>query len=466
MEATVPTLHFLGAARTVTGSRLLVETPRARVLVDCGLFQGSKELRLRNWAPFPADPRSIDAVVVTHAHVDHCGYLPGLVAQGFGGPIFCTSRTAALCEIVLPDAGRLQEEDAAHANRRGYSKHHPALPLFTEGDAIRALARLRPSASGRPIEIAPGMSVSLHRAGHILGSASVRLVIDHREEDALLVSGDLGRPRHPILEPPEAPAACRTLVVESTYGGRRHDDAAALERLASAIARTADRGGAVVIPAFAVDRTEVLLLHLHDLARAGRIPALPVYVDSPMALGGLGVYERAIAEGDVEIRAELRRRPAPFDPGRLIPARDTEASKAIHDAPMPAIIVSASGMATGGRVLHHLARRLPDPRNTVVLVGYQAAGTRGRALLEGAETLKIHGCEVPVRAEIVDGQGFSVHADGAELVDWLAAVPSPPRIVYAVHGELDGAVAIQRVVAERLGWTVAIPQLGERVPLT
>jgi len=465
MTAPAPALQFLGAARTVTGSRFLVDTPRARVLVDCGLFQGAKELRLRNWAPFPVDPRSIDAIVVTHAHVDHCGYLPALVARGFAGSIFCTSRTAELCHVVLPDAGRLQEEDAAHANRRGFSKHHPALPLFTEADAIRALARLRPSASGQPIELAPGVRVSLHRAGHILGSAWLRLVVDDREGDALLVSGDLGRPRHPILEPPEAPAACGTLLVESTYGGRRHDDAGAVEKLAAAVARTADRGGAVVIPAFAVDRTEVLLLHLRDLVHAGRIPPLPVYVDSPMALDGLAVYERAIAAGDAEIRADLRHRPAPFDPGKLIPARDTAASKAIHDAPMPAIIVSASGMATGGRVLHHLARRLPDPRNTVVLVGYQPAGTRGRSLLEGAATLRIHGHDVPVRAEIVDGQGFSVHADGAELVDWLAAVPSPPRIVYAVHGELDGAVAIQRDVAQRLGWMVAIPQLGERVPL-
>lgn len=460
-----PTLRFLGAARTVTGSRFLLETPRARVLVDCGLFQGLKELRLRNWEPFPVDARSLHAVVLTHAHLDHSGYLPALVRQGFEGPVFCTENTAALCRILLPDAGRIQEEDASYANRKGFSKHEPALPLFDEQDALAALRRLRPVAPDAAFEVAPGVAVSFHRAGHILGSAWLRFVVDGREDDALIVSGDLGRTHHPILMAPEAPSACGTLLVESTYGGRQHDERGAFERMADAIRRTAERGGAVLIPAFAVDRTEVLLLHLRELAAAGRIPQLPIYVDSPMALAALRVYEHAVRDGDAEIRPELRGHPEPFDPGGLVEAHDTQASKAIHDAPLPAVIISASGMATGGRVLHHLARRLPDPRNTVVLAGYQAAGTRGRSLLEGAQSLKIHGRYVPVHAEIVDGAGFSVHADSEELLGWLGAAPSPPRVAFVVHGEPLESMALQQAIATRLRWSAVVPQHGERVRL-
>lgn len=465
MTSSGRTLRFFGGVRTVTGSRFLIESQRARVLVDCGLFQGLKELRLRNWEPFPIAAEQIDAVVITHAHVDHSGYLPALVKQGFSGPIFCTANTAALCGIVLPDAGRLQEEDASYARRRGFSKHHPALPLFSEADAVAALRKLRPVAIGAPFEAAPGVRVSLHRAGHILGSAWVRLVVDDREDDAVLVSGDLGRPSHPILAAPEAPLASGTLLVESTYGGRRHDEADTMERLADAIRRTAERRGAILIPAFAVDRTEILLLHLRQLVKAGRIPALPVYVDSPMALAALRVYQRAVAAGDAEIRPELRGDAAALDPGGLIEAHDTAASKAIHDAPLPAILISASGMATGGRVLHHLARRLPEERNTVVLAGYQAAGTRGRSLLEGADVVKIHGRYVPVRAEIVDGAGFSAHADSEELLAWLGAAATPPRVVFAVHGEMPATVALKSAIAERLGWNAVIPRDGETVRL-
>jgi len=443
-----PTLRFLGAARTVTGSRFLLETSRARVLFDCGLFQGLKELRLRNWDPFPIPPEQLDAVVLTHAHLDHSGYLPALVRGGFRGPVYCTPNTAALAAIVLPDSGRLQEEDAAYANRKGFSKHTPALPLYSEADAQAALRRLRPVAFGAPIEIAPGVRATLRRAGHILGAAWVRVDVEGHAEDALLFSGDLGRPQHEILLPPEPPDAVATCVIESTYGDRRHDDAVALERFADAIVRTAARRGAIVIPAFAVDRTE-----------------LPVYVDSPMALAALAVYERAAKDGDPEIRPEFRGDPAPFDPGRLIEAHSADASKAIHDAALPAIIISASGMATGGRVLHHLARRLPEARNSLVLVGYQAEGTRGRALLRGATTLKMHGRYVPVRAEIVDASGFSVHADGGELVAWLASAPAAPRTVFVVHGEAEAAFALQRAIGERVGCLAVVPQHGERVRL-
>ena len=459
------TLRFLGAIRTVTGSRFLVQTPRARVLVDCGLFQGLKDLRLRNWETFPIDVRRLDAVVLTHAHLDHSGYLPALVRQGFEGPVFCTANTAALCQILLPDAGRIQEEDASYANRKGFSKHQPALALFTEEDAFAALRRLRPVAANAVLEVAPGVTVSFHRAGHILGSAWLRIVVDGREEDALVVSGDLGRAHHPILMPPETPAACGTLLVESTYGSRRHDEVGAIERMADAIRRTAARGGVVLIPAFAVDRTEVLLLYLRQLTAAGRIPKLPIYVDSPMALSALRVYEKAVRDGDDEIRPELRGHAEPFDPGDLIEARDTNASKAIHEAPLPAVIISASGMATGGRVLHHLARRLPDPRNTIMLAGYQAQGTRGRSLLEGAQSLKFHGRYVPVRAEVVDAGGFSVHADSQELLDWVGASPSPPRTTFVVHGEMLESMALQQAIGTRLGWNAVVPSHGERVRL-
>jgi metallo-beta-lactamase family protein len=460
-----PTLRFLGAAGTVTGSRFLIDTPRARVLVDCGLFQGLKELRLRNWEPFPVDPRSLHAVVLTHAHLDHSGYLPALVKQGYRGPIFATANTEALCRILLPDAASLQEEDAAYANRKGFSKHEPALPLFTGEDAARALKLFRTSPFGVEHEVAPGVRVAFRRAGHILGSAWLRVVFDDGDTDAVVISGDLGREYHPILCPPEPPEACGTLLIESTYGGRRHDEAGAEERLADAIVRTAERRGAIVIPAFAVDRTEVLLLTLRRLEAAGRIPHLPVYADSPMALASLHAYERAVANGDDEIRPELRRRSDPFDPHDLVEAHRVEDSKAIHDAGLPCIIVSASGMATGGRVLHHLARRLPEARNSIVLVGYQAAGTRGRRLLEGATEVKLLGRYVPVRAEIVDAGGFSVHADGEELVGWAAKMPAPPRVAFPVHGEPESAAALRQALATRLGWSAVVPQHGERVRL-
>lgn len=465
MKGPAPLLRFLGAAGCVTGSRFLVETPGSRLLVDCGLFQGLKPLRLRNWAKFPVPPESLDAVVLTHAHLDHSGYLPGLYRAGFRGSIFATPATAELCEILLPDAAHLQEEDAAYANRKGYSKHEPALPLYTAEDADQVLGRFVPTPFGRTVEVAPGVSAELRRAGHILGAASAHLHLDAFPEADLLASGDLGRPAHPLLAPPEPPAAAANVLIESTYGDRRHADSEALESFALAIARTAERGGAVLIPAFAVDRTEVILMELRRLTRQGRIPELPVYVDSPMALAALRVYRRAIADGDPEIRPELRGREAPFDPGQLIEARDTLASKAIHDAPLPAIIVSASGMLTGGRVLHHLARRAPDPRNTIVLAGFQAAGTRGRALLEGATQLKLHGRYVPVRADVVDVPAFSVHADREELVAWLGKAPRPPRETFVVHGEPAASAALRDAVAERLGWPVVVPRYLEHVRL-
>jgi metallo-beta-lactamase family protein len=459
----VPVLRFLGGAGTVTGSRFLIETRHARVLVDCGLFQGEKPLRLRNWEPFPVPPASLDAVLLSHAHVDHSGYLPLLGRDGFRGSVLATRRTLELCRIVLPDSGRLQEEDAAFANRKGYSKHSPALSLFTERDAQAVLGSFRAVPFDAPVDVAPGVRASFRPAGHILGSASIRLDLEGDEPRSLFVSGDLGRPAHPLLAPPAPPAGSDALLIEGTYGDRRHDDEAGLARFADALVRTAERGGVAVIPAFAVDRTEVVLFHLRRLMREGRVPRLPVYVDSPMALAALSVYREAIAQGDSEVRPELRGAGDPFDPGDLREARDVASSKAIHGERGPAIIVSASGMATGGRVLHHLAARLPDPRNSVILVGYQASETRGRLLLEGRPFLKMLGRYVPVRAEVVDAGGFSVHADQGELLYWLARASPLPGLVFVVHAEPGAAEALRAAIGRRFGQGAVVPRHGERV---
>ncbi len=461
----VPILRFLGAAGTVTGSRFLVDTPHARVLVDCGLFQGEKALRLRNWSEFPVPPSSIDAVVLTHAHVDHSGYLPALVKQGFRGSIFATPTTLDLCRIVLPDSGHLQEEDAAYANRKSFSKHTPALPLYSEADALLAVERIRAIPFEQDVEIADGVRARLSRSGHILGSASTTLTFDGATPRRLVVSGDLGRGSHPLLRDPSPPGEAETILIESTYGDRRHPDVSSLAVFEEAIVRTAGRGGAVVIPAFAVDRTEVILLELRRLSRARKIPDLPVYVDSPMALAALGAYRAAIAAGSDEIKPGFTSDGDPFDPGRLIEAHAISESRAINDQRFPCIIISASGMATGGRILHHLANRLPDPRNTVILPGFQAAGTRGRSLLDGARTLKLLGQYIPVRAEILDIPAFSVHADQAELLGWLRRAPKPPGMIYVVHGEPEAAAALRDAVERELGWPATVARDLECVRL-
>jgi metallo-beta-lactamase family protein len=457
-----PVITFLGGAGTVTGSRFLLDADGTRVLVDCGLFQGLKELRLRNWDPFPVEPGSIDAVVLTHAHVDHLGYLPRLRRGGFDGPVLATEGTVALAGIVLPDSGHLQEEEAAFANRRGYSKHRPALPLYTEAEARATLPLLRAVPGGEAAEVSPGVTATLRPAGHILGSATVELAVDGAR---IGVSGDLGRPSHPILRPPERLAGLDALLVESTYGDRDHDDARTDEVLADVVRRTAARGGTVLIPAFAVDRTEVLLVHLARLMRSGAIPELPVRVDSPMALAALHVYRRAIDEAWPEIRPDhvTGNGEDPFDTGTLEEVPDVERSKAITADRYPSIVISASGMATGGRILHHLAARLPDARNTVVLAGFQAEGTRGRRLAEGAREIKLLGQYVPVRAEVVDLPGLSVHADRAELVDWVCGSPALPGSVFCVHGEPAASDALRRALDDRLEGPVVVPRHLERV---
>ena len=456
-------LQFLGGVGTVTGSKFLVSSGATRVLVDCGLFQGRRELRERNWQDPPIDPSSLDAVILTHAHVDHCGYLPRLVAAGFDGPVYVTPGTAALTNIVLPDCGHLNEEEAEYANRKGYSRHDPAKPLYTQDDAVAATRLLRLLDYATDLEIGPNVHLRFSRAGHILGSASVRLQLD-AEGPCVGFSGDLGRSSHPLLVPPDPAPAADCLLVESTYGDRRHDDHDALDRLADTINRTVERGGTVLIPAFAVDRTEVIVHHLSTLARNGQLPAgVPIFVDSPMALAALDVYRRAIERNDPDIRPGLWTGGDPFHVPALTEVHDVEGSKSLNHPQRPSIIISAAGMASGGRVVHHLAHLLPDSRNTVVLVGFQAVGTRGRQLQDGVTELKMIGRYIRVCAEIVDIPAFSVHADSVELLDWVHSSPSSPDTVFVVHGEPQASAALAAAITAKLDWAAVVPRLGERV---
>lgn len=462
-QSTAATLTSYGGVETVTGSRHLIQVGSSAILLDCGLFQGLKELRERNWAPFPFDAASLDAVVITHAHLDHCGYLPRLMRQGFNGPVYVSYDTGKLMSVVLPDSGRLLEEEAGYANKRGYSRHSPALALYTEDDAWAAIELLHAQPFDQRFSVAPDIEAAFQPAGHILGSAVMRL----RLGDATMVcSGDLGRNHHPFLRAPARIGDADWVMIESTYGDRKHDSEEAVTELADVITRTADRGGVVVIPAFAVDRTEVLLFHLHQLAKAGRLPNIPIFVDSPMALAGLTIYRAALAEAAIDVSSDFRGHPDILDLPNLEEVRDTEGSKALAHRKGAAVIIAGAGMASGGRVVHHLARLLPDPRNSVVLVGFQAAGTRGRQLLEGAPTVEIHGQYVRVRAEVCDLTGFSVHADADELIGWLGTATREPQGVFVVHGERDASAALAGRIERELDWTAVEPRLGERLSLS
>jgi metallo-beta-lactamase family protein len=460
-------LQFLGAAGTVTGSRFLLEANGQRVLVDCGLFQGLKELRLQNWAPFPVPPDSIDAVVLTHAHLDHSGYVPALVRDGYRGPVYGTEPTLALARLLVTDAGHIFEEDAEYANRKGFSKHRPALPLYTEAQAEAAASAFRAVDTGRPIELCPGVTAVLRHAGHILGACTVELRVATRGEHRVVFSGDLGRADPPLVATPEPIAdGAGTLVVESTYGDREHPPRAqVLAEMAAAIRATLARGGCVLVPAFAVDRTPAILFALRELVQRGELPAVPVFVDSPMALRGLGIYREHTEFMDPDVARMLERGEDPFDPGDLRTAASPEQSRAINEVLYPSIIVSSSGMATGGRILHHLKRRLPDRRNLVLLVGFQAAGTRGRLLADGARYVKIHGQYVPVRAEVRSIEGFSAHADQNEILGWLGTFRSSPEVAYVVHGEPASAQALATRIERDLGWAAICPRPLERVAL-
>jgi metallo-beta-lactamase family protein len=460
-----PSIQFLGAAGTVTGSMHLVRIAGRGVLLDCGLFQGLKALRLRNWGPPPrVSPDAVDAVVLSHAHIDHTGYLPLLARRGFRGPVYCTPGTADLLRILLPDSARLLEEETARANRHGYSKHHPALPLYTVADAQDALALLEPRPYGADVAVAPGAAVRYRRAGHILGAATVQLDLDGPGGARLVFSGDLGRWDRPILRDPELVPEADVLLLESTYGDRVHA-AGVDEDLARIVQEGAARGGAILIPAFAVGRTQELLWRIRRLEDKGAIPTLPVYLDSPMAVEVTDVYARHPEDHDLEM-ATLRAGGGPLRTRQFHIARTPEESKALNRHPGPVVIIAGSGMATGGRILHHLAQRLPDPRTTVLLAGFQAAGTRGRSLLDGARTLRMFGRDVAVQARIECLDALSAHADRDELLRWLGGFTRPPRVTYLVHGEPAAAENLARTMRDRLGWQVRPAVDRETVALT
>jgi metallo-beta-lactamase family protein len=453
-------LQFLGAAGGVTGSKFLVTLEQEQVLIDCGLFQGLKELRLRNWAPPPVAPDTLSDIVLTHAHIDHSGYLPRLVARGFHGAVHATAATCDLLKIMLLDAAYLQEEEARYANRKGYSKHAPALPLYTVEDAERALRLLRPTRVGAEVELGNGMGVRFARVGHILGAASVRLSCDLGNRKKVLVdSGDLGRYGRPILRDPEPVKNTDWLMVESTYGDRRHPENPEGE-LGEIINAVADESGVLIIPSFAVGRTQELIYSIRKLEDEGRIPALPVHVDSPMAINTTEIYCKHPEEHDLDMKLLTNREHDPLRSRRFQAHRTQEESQSINNLDGPFILLTSSGMATGGRVLHHLRQRLPDPKTTVLFVGFQAQGTRGQTLQQGARELKMFGQIVPVRAKIKTLDGFSAHADQAEILRWLQGFEQPPAKTYVVHGEPKAAAALAQVISERLKWKVEIPDHG------
>ena len=449
-------LQFLGANWTVTGSRYLLETERTKVLVDCGLFQGYKMLRLRNWTPFPVDPASIDAVVLTHAHLDHSGYLPRLVKAGFRGTVWCTNASRSLCGILLPDSGRLLEEEAAYANQIGSSRHHPAKPLYDEADARHSLEFFHGMPFATPFEAAPGIRTRFCLQGHILGAAAVSLEIGTRR---ITFSGDIGRPDDAVMYPPLPPMESDWIVTESTYGNRRHSPESLEQELQQALNRVLARDGVALIPAFAIGRAQQLLHLITRLQHAARLPAVPVYLNSPMAARVLDVYRHY---------QELHR----LNDKDLDALRDAvhvvdsiEESKALNRRHGPMIIVAASGMLTGGRVLHHVLQFAPDPRNAIILTGYQAGGTRGAKLLEGARQLRIFGQDVSVQAEVICLQSASAHADADEILTWLGSTPRPPRKVFVTHGSADAAEALRQRIDHELGWCAHVPDYLEQADL-
>ncbi|AOZ04368.1 MBL fold metallo-hydrolase (plasmid) [Cupriavidus sp. USMAHM13] len=449
-------LQFLGATDSVTGSKYVLDTGRSRIMIDCGLFQGFKALRLRNWDALPVDPASLDAVVLTHAHIDHSGYLPLLVRNGFQGRVFCTMGTAQLCGILLPDSAALAEEDATYANRKGFSRHHPALPLYTSADATRALRRLEPVHYATLCPVTPDVDVEFHRAGHIIGSAIVTLHVAGRR---IVFSGDLGRQQDVVMRAPEAVRQADWLLVESTYGDRLHPTEDPLDALGEIVTRTIGRRGSVVIPAFAVGRTQSLLYCLYRLRELGRLPDIPIYLNSPLAIDATRIFELHPEELRID-RAACGAACA-----IATPVQSIEQSIWLNRDRTPKIILAGSGMATGGRVVHHLESFGPDPRNTILLSGFQAAGTRGAILADGGRTIRLHGKDVGVRADVAQIQNLSAHADAGELMTWLKQVDIAPRCTFIVHGEPRASDAMRQHVERELGWRVTMPEYRQSYTL-
>jgi metallo-beta-lactamase family protein len=458
-------ITFLGAAGTVTGSKYLVEAAGKRLLVDCGLFEGRKDLRLRNWDALPVDPRTIDWILLTHAHIDHTGYLPRIERGGYNGPIYANAATRELCQLLLPDSAHLQEEDALFAARQRNSKHNPPLPLYTIAEAQASLARFQEIPRQGSFQISPEFSVTAHDAGHILGACWHELKITEGAKTITVVfSGDLGRYGDPILKDPEAATRADFLLCESTYGDRDHPGGSALDAIADVVNRVVNRGGSIVIPAFAVGRTQLLMYYLRQLEDAKRIPQLPVFVDSPMAISVTGIYAAHHEDHNLEFTQE-EKNGDPLNCHSVHFTRAVEESKKINQVKTPCVIISASGMVTGGRVLHHLAQRLPDSRNAVLLAGYQAEGSRGRALQDGAKTIRMYGEDVPVRAEVVMLNELSAHAGRTELLRWLSNFQAAPKKTFFVHGEPVALQALKSAVEERFHWQTQIPAYKECIEL-
>lgn len=449
-------LKFLGATRTVTGSKYLLKTYDQTVLIDCGLFQGHKEGRLKNWEPFPESVEDIDVVVLTHAHIDHSGYLPLLVRQGFKGSILATAATRDLCEVLLRDSGRIHEEDARRANKYGYSKHTPALPLYTEEDAIIALKQFKTIGFGTDYPLGEELKLHLSRSGHILGSAFLTL---RSETETLVFSGDLGRPDNPIMKKPATIQIADYLVLEATYGNRLHPDASDVEELGEIIRSTVKKGGTVLIPSFAVGRAQAILHLLYQLKSTNAIPDIPIYLDSPMAQNATEIMQKHTSEHSLskELCAEVC--------GIAHYVQSPQESKALHSSPFPSVIISASGMVEGGRVLHHMKHYAPDHHNSIVFTGFQAGMTRGDRILRGAREVKIHGKMVPIRARVELLEGLSSHADHEEIFEWLKGFVEQPRKVFLTHGSPESCEALKRKIEERLGWNVAVPEYLEEVEL-
>lgn len=449
-------ITFLGGADTVTGSKYLVRHGDHSLLVDCGLFQGFKQLRLRNWAPLPVKPSEIDAVLLTHAHLDHSGYLPLLVKEGFTGPAYVSPGTQALCKILLPDSGRLQDEDAYFANRHGFSKHTPALALYTQQDALDCLPHLKSVPWGQTFQPIPDWRATLSEAGHILGASSLLLEVAGRR---VLFSGDIGRPDDSLMNPPAAAPAADTVLIESTYGDRTHPPQTLLSELGPTLQRLAARGGVAVVPVFAVGRAQALLHAIAELKAAGQVPkGLPIFLDSPMAVHTTRLFKPDTAEHRLTGKqVEAMRHCATL-------ISSTDESKALSSRHGPMVILSASGMATGGRVLHHLAQRAGDRRNMIILTGYQSPGTRGATLANGAPFVRIHGRDVEVHAEVVQLQSASAHADSGQLLRWLQTMPQPPDQVYVVHGNMEASDALRTRIQHQLGWRAVVPEHGSTWP--
>nr|AGC71744.1 metallo-beta-lactamase family protein, RNA-specific [uncultured bacterium A1Q1_fos_504] len=449
-------IEFLGATSTVTGSRYLLSTAQSRVLVDCGLFQGWKQLRLKNWAPLSFSPTSLDSVLLTHAHIDHSGYLPALCRQGFRRHIWCTRGTRALAELMLIDAAKLQEEEAAFANKHRFTRHRPALPLFTTEDAQAAIHHLRAVDFAHTVAVSKDLTARWRSSGHIIGAASIEVV---HQGVTIVFSGDLGRPNDPLLRAPAVIEHADYLVLESTYGDRRHPPDGTLTALRDVVRRTAARGGSVLIPAFAVGRAQTVLYYLYQLQQRGELPPLPIFINSPMAIDATAIYrefseEHRLSEADYSAMCRL----AKF-------VRTPEESKQLCAQSTPMIVISASGMATGGRVLHHLKAMAPDARNTILFTGFQSGGTRGATLVGGADAVKIHGEYVPVRAEVVNVETMSAHADYEEILGWLVHFKRPPRQVFITHGEPAAADALRQRISERLGWHCTVPEFRDQIAL-